>query len=156
MSELARTEPFELVSNDPIQVRGGILELEKAMLKLPQIEMETVHHFAPGVYARELQIPAGTLLTGKIHKTEHINVVSAGDISVLTENGVKRIKAPFTFVSKPGTKRLGLAHTDTVWTTFHVTDETDLVKIEELVIAKTHDETDALIARDVQMLMEGV
>ncbi len=115
---------------------GAILALEREMERMPgRLEdMDVAHHFAPGVYARELRIPAGTLLTGKMHKTTHLNVVSAGDITVWTEDGMKRIQAPFTFVSHPGTKRVGYAHSDTVWTTIHVTDETDLERIEAEVI----------------------
>lgn len=104
------------------------------MLRMEQLPIETHHHFAPGQYAREIVIPAGTLLTGKKHKTEHLNVVSKGEITVWTEDGMRRIKAPFTFVSKPGTKRVGLAHEETVWITIHATSETDLVKLEAELI----------------------
>lgn len=110
------------------------LEREIAMLPSRLPDLPVFHHFAPGVYAREMRIPAGVLVTGKIHKTTHLNIVSAGELTVWTEDGMKRIRAPFTFVSKPGTKRVGLAHEDTVWTTIHATNETDLEKIEAEVI----------------------
>lgn len=111
-----------------------IKRLEREMLAMAQLEIETRHHFAPGQYAREIVIPEGTLLTGKTHKTEHLNVVSKGDITVWTESGMRRIKAPFIFVSKPGTKRVGLAHEETVWITVHATSETDLAKLEAELI----------------------
>ena len=111
-----------------------IRRLKREMLRMEQLPIETHHHFAPGQYAREIVIPAGTLLTGKKHKTEHLNVVSKGEITVWTEDGMRRIKAPFTFVSKPGTKRVGLAHEETVWITIHATSETDLVKLEAELI----------------------
>ena len=111
-----------------------IRRLEREMLRMEQLPIDTHHHFAPGQYAREIVIPAGTLLTGKKHKTEHLNVVSKGEITVWTEDGMRRIKAPFTFVSKPGTKRVGLAHEETVWITIHATSETDLVKLEAELI----------------------
>lgn len=111
-----------------------IRRLEREMLRMEQLPIDTHHHFAPGQYAREIVIPAGTLLTGKKHKTEHLNVVSKGDITVWTEDGMRRIKAPFTFVSKPGTKRVGLVHEETVWITIHATSETDLVKLEAELI----------------------
>lgn len=117
-------------------LRDQILYIESEIAKVDQVECPIKHIFAPGVYAREMTIPAGTILTGKIHATEHINILSQGDISVLTEEGMKRLQAPFSFVSKPGTKRVGYAHTDVVWTTIHVTNETDLDKIEAEVIAK--------------------
>lgn len=111
-------------------------ELEGRMhAEFPAVEIEPVHYFADGLYAREITIPAGTLLTGKIHKTRHLNVVSAGEISVWTEGEpVRRIRAPFTFVAEPGTRRVGFAHEDTVWTTIHSTPETDLAALEAALI----------------------
>lgn len=105
----------------PMQARGVIHATEEQMSKLPQVlaDMPLFHHFATGLYARELHIPAGVMVTGAIHKAEHLNLVLKGDISVLTEDGPKRIKAPAILVSKPGTKRLGFAHEDTVWLTVH-------------------------------------
>lgn len=126
----------------PAEMRGRILALEKAILARPEhaVVIEPKHYFADGMYAREIFIPAGTVLTGKIHKTEHINVLSQGEISVMTDEGVKRLKAPCTIIAKPGTKRVGYAHTDTVWTTFHATKETDLDKLEAELIAPTFEE----------------
>lgn len=137
MNEMIETPDVPaLLPNVP--TRDQINAAERALAqhpgRIPVADLKVVHHFAPGVYARELTIPAGVMLTGKIHKTEHLNVVSAGDITVWTEDGMKRVQAPYTFVSKPGTKRIGLAHSDTVWTTIHVTHETDLDRIEAEVI----------------------
>jgi hypothetical protein len=143
------------VSQDKMSIREKIDLIEAEMKKAPQLEIATTHHFSKGLYAREIFIPKGTLLTGKIHKTEHLNIVSQGDISVLTEGGIKRVQAPFTMISSPGTKRIGYAHEDTVWTTIHATEETDLEKLEEELIAKTHDE--ALLTEDtVKQLKEDV
>jgi hypothetical protein len=112
-----------------------LMRLEAAMKEMPQLEIPVRHWFAPGMYAREVTIPAGACVTGKIHKYPHLNIISAGDISVLTEEGVKRIQAPFTLLSPAGVKRVGFAHTDTVWTTIHASIETDLAKLEEHFIA---------------------
>lgn len=132
--------------------REQIFALERNLNTLPQVELTLQHHFTPGMYAREMTIPAGTILTGKIHKTSHLNIVSAGDITVWTEGGMKRIKAPFSFVSHPGTKRVGLTHAETVWTTIHVTEETDLDKLEDLLT----EPSDILIERAaIQALMDG-
>jgi hypothetical protein len=99
--------------------------------RLPQIDIEPVHWFADGIYAREITILAGTLLTGKMHRTQHLNIISKGSITVWSaEHGAKRIDAPCTFVASPGTRRVGFAHEDTVWTTVHATTETDLDKLE--------------------------
>jgi len=111
-----------------------IFRLEEEILKQPQVILPLRHYFAKGMYAREMFIPKGTVLTGAIHKTQHMSVISQGEISVMTEDGIKRLKAPHLLVSEPGMKRAGYAHEDTTWTTFHVTEETDVEKLEaELV-----------------------
>ena len=110
------------------------------MNKLPQVEIPVRHYFSHGVYAREITIPKGTIVLGKIHKFSQLNICSKGDHSVLTENGVIRVQAPFTIVSPPGTQRIGYAHEETVWTTIHGTDLTDVDKIEEYFIAQNYQE----------------
>lgn len=117
-----------------VPTREQIEALERHMRKLPPLAITTTHYFANGLYAREIFIPKGCLLTGKVHRAEHLNIVSCGDITVWTEQGMKRVKAPFTMVSKPGTKRVGLAHEDTVWTTVHATCETDIDALEALLV----------------------
>lgn len=129
-----KIEPF--LDLDALSMRQKVHLLESELLKQPQVEMPVNHYFSQGVYARELTIPADTVLTGEIHKYQQLNILSKGDISVLTENGVIRVQAPFTIVSPPGTKRIAYAHTECVWTTIHGTEETNLEKIELHFIAK--------------------
>jgi len=136
-----------------ISTRGKVEAIEAELLKLPQVAMEVRHHFAPGMYARELHIPAGTLLTGKIHKYAQINILSKGTIRVLTENGIEEVSASFTVVSPPGTKRIALAVTDCVWTTLLPTDEKDPDVIEEHFTVATEAEYEAfLIAENTKCL----
>lgn len=128
-------------------LREKVLRLEDALRQYPQLPQDVHHHFAPGVYMRELRIPQGAVLTGKIHRTEHLNILAKGDISVLTEHGVERLKAPCVIKSSPGIKRAGYAHEDTVWICVHATTETDLQKLEAELIAPSFE---ALGELDVQ------
>lgn len=141
----------------PEQMRASIMKLEAAMMAMPDqhVEFSTTHHFAPGIYMRELFIPKGVVLTGKIHKTEHMNILSQGDITVWTEGGMKRLKASTVIKSMPGIKRVGYAHEDSVWITVHpnVTEERDTDKIEQMLIAKTFDEVLQFI--DPKKIQEG-
>ena len=121
-------------------LRGKVLALEAAMREMPQLEIEPVHYFAEGLYAREITIPKGCTLTGKIHLFEHLNIISKGDISVMTEDGIRRIKAPATIISKPGIKRVGYAHEETVWTTIHACTETDVDKIEDVLVVDSYEQ----------------
>lgn len=115
---------------------------EREVVRMPQIVLDVAHHFAPGVYLREMRAPAGAWITSKIHLTEHHFIVSKGALSVLGDDGKwTLIRAPFHGVTKPGTRRLAFFHEDTVWTTVHATDETDIEKIEGLILL---DHTDHL------------
>lgn len=100
-----------------------------------RVEMPVKHRFTPGIYSREIHIPAGTMLTSAIHRTEHPFVISKGRIAVISENEGRVIyEAPHHGVTKPGTRRLLHAETDTVWTTFHATEETDVQKICDTIL----------------------
>lgn len=102
------------------------------------------HVFAPGAYARTIFIPADTLLVGKIHRHAHLNMLMQGTVSLATEEGPVMLKAPQVLCSKAGTKRVVYAHTDTIWTTVHLTDSTDLDVIEEEIICTTYADFEAL------------
>lgn len=135
------------IPQDPVAFRASVMELQRVMAEYPQVETPLKHYFAHGVYAREMTIPAGTAVIGKIHKYEHISVVSKGEIIVFTEHGAKRIKAPYTMVAPPGTKRAVIALTETIWTTFHATESRDLTEIEAQVIAPDYEELESFLRR---------
>ena len=98
------------------------------------------HTFVDGAYVRELFMPKGLLFVTKIHKITHPYFLMTGDCLVLTEDGIRRIKAPHSGITLSGTKRIIYTYEDTTWITVHVTKEKDLQKIEDEVIAKTYDE----------------
>lgn len=98
------------------------------------------HTFVDGAYVREIFLPKGMLFVTKIHKKTHPYFIMKGDVSVLTEDGIARIQGPHSGITTAGTKRLILTHEDTVWITVHATNETDISKIEEEVIAKDFSE----------------
>lgn len=136
------------------QRRKAIMALEDALLKEEQVELDVEHYFTDGLYARRLFVPKGTLLTGKIHKFSSLNILLKGEISLATENGEVRKVAPYVVASKPGIKRVGLAHTDCEWLTVHGNrnDETDLNILEEKFTTNDFNE---LPAETVNQLLEN-
>lgn len=137
-----------------LSLRHDIQKLEDTINNsqhLTKVEIEVKHYFANGLYAREAYIPKGVVCTGKIHKHEHINIISKGAILVVTEKGKQRIDAPCTIVSPPGTKRAGYALEDTVWTTIHRTKEgmTDLEELEQYLIASSYKDLEWLGSQQV-------
>jgi quercetin dioxygenase-like cupin family protein len=130
--------------------RDDILDFEGHLSKHPGAvfgdndQFPLKHSFAEGVYVREIFIPKGSILTGKIHRHSHPNFLMKGEVIVVTEHqGREHLKAPLSMISKPGTKRAILALEDTVWVTVHVTSETDLKKIEDYVIAPSYEALEA-------------
>lgn len=128
--------------------RTRICDLEEAMKTLPDSynmeefnEGKITHHFGTGVYGRELFIPKGNVIVSKIHRGKTFNVIAKGVISVICpNNGYNTYEGPHCFVSEPFTKRIVIAHEDTLWITSHGTHKTDLDEVEEEIIAKDFSE----------------
>lgn len=116
--------------------REQIYRFEDAIAAGPTIDADsrTSHTYGPGFYARTLTLKAGEPLTGKIHATEHIFILSKGELLVATEEGSQRLVAPYQMVCRAGLKRAGYAVTDVEVTNIHITEETDLVKLEAALI----------------------
>lgn len=121
--------------------RAAILEFQAKLDKAPQCEPPLRHHFAPGLYAREMFLCAPTVIVGKIHRHEHVNTVSKGRCLVFTEDGPQMIEAGDTFISKLGTKRIVFVLEDVLWTTTHAnpTDSRDIAWLEDQLIAPAYD-----------------
>lgn len=133
--------------------RERILVLEDAMKQLPASydmkefnEGKVHHHFATGVYGRELFIPKGNVIVSKIHKAKTFNVIASGRIAVICPHkGYNVYEGPHCFVSEPFTKRVVIALEDTLWITSHgYTGSEDLDKVEDEIIAKDFSEAPLL------------
>ena len=122
--------------------RAAIQRLEMAMEAMPQVEQPLTHHFANGLYGREIFIPKGSIIVTKIHKQENISFLLKGKLSVITENGVDVFTAPAMFVTKPGTKRVLYSHNDVIFATVHPnpTNTDNLETLEAGIIAGSFDE----------------
>ena len=92
-------------------------------------ETTTVNWFAKDIYSRWLKFPAGTLLTGQIHKFEHFFMLVSGTAVIYsTEISTIKITAPWMTISPKGSQRAILALTDVTIATFHpnVIEEEDM------------------------------
>lgn len=145
--------------------REKINNLELAMLQEDQVEVPVKHRFSGGIYAREITIPKGTLLTGRIHKFDHFDIMLSGDVTVSTDNGeVKRLTGLNIMEGKAGKKRAGFAHEDTHWITFHSAEERNPEEMYEFLTCGSFQELDdfnlmlenamAQIEHDEQVLVE--
>jgi len=132
------------------QFRNGIMKVQEnienhpngltgeALQKLNPLK----HSFADGCYIREIFNPKGELLVTKIHKVSHPFFLMKGDMTILMEDGIKRIKAPHYGITPAGTKRIIYCHEDCIFVTVHATKLTDVDKIEEEIVSKDFDDFD--------------
>ncbi len=115
--------------------QGSVAELGKLRAGFEQTECPVTHRFAPGVYLREIFMPADTVVIGKIHKTEHFNILIKGACLIVHPDGRREeLRAPMTFVSGAGVQKVLYILEDMIWQTVHVTHETDLLKLEAELI----------------------
>lgn len=106
-------------------------------MNITQVSEETLpltHSFSEGVYAREIFMPKGMVVVGHEHKTTHLNIVSVGSAYVWMNGEKTFIKAPYTFESKAGVRKVLYILEDMFWTTIHKTEERDLDKLTELCV----------------------
>lgn len=125
------------LSDQALDVSSKIDSLEAEMLKMPQVDCPVQHHFGPGVYIREVKLPAGSAVIGHYHKTSHLNTLVQGKLILINEDGthVER-EAPYTFVSGEGRKVAYIVE-DVVFHNIFATDETDIDKLEETYLIKS-------------------
>ena len=136
MIEMMRAMP----ENFSMREKAFMLEALMKTSDEATTELPLVHHFGAGLYARELHIPRGMITVGKVHKYSCLNILAKGERSTLVGDEIKRIKAPYIYVSEAGIKRVSYTHQDAIWITVHATDETDVARLEEMLVATSEAE----------------
>jgi hypothetical protein len=131
-------------------IRDKILGFERILANHPDSQfgdtedLPVEHLFGGGMCIRQMFIPAGTIVVGKIHRHAHPNFLLQGEVIVVTEHGGReKITAPHSMISEPGTKRVVYALTDVLWAVVHKTDTTDPIELEHEVIAPSYEALEA-------------
>lgn len=135
-SDLAVSENLQLAL-EAVKSDRRFNELEHVIAMLPRADMPVTHHFTPGIYIRTIVMPAGTVLTSKIHRTEHPFFVIRGMAMVYSDaDGPQLVRAPHFGITKPATRRALVILEDCVWTTAHAnpTDTRDIEEVERRII----------------------
>lgn len=136
-------------------LRARVMNLEDAIRQLPGAIIGTnngkgngdvEHYFANGVYCRSITIPAGMVLTGKIHRYECVNILAQGKVAVTNpeQEHPDILEAPHIWVSPPGSKRALYVMEDVVWITAHPAkkgaSEDDLEDLEKELTANSYEQ----------------
>lgn len=94
-------------------------------------ELPVTHTFSDGMYTREMFIPKNTIVIGRVHKKECINICSKGSLNILSFDGeVFQVSAPFNATSQPGSIKIGFALEDSIWINVFRTDAIDIDSAE--------------------------
>lgn len=100
-----------------------------------QAPYELKHSFAPGIYLREIFMPApkgvqveegqiaGTMLIGHEHNFEHFNMVLSGRALVSINGIVEEIVGPCYFKSGAGVRKVLWVIEDMRWVTIHPNED---------------------------------
>jgi hypothetical protein len=141
------------MSETPAIYQGNldkILAFEQLVGAAEQTELPVKHYFAPGVYVRECFIRAGVCFTGRVHKHPHIAMITMGEVAFAsTTDEPMRVQAPYTFHTPAGTKRAGIAITDTVFATVHgIPPELggDVEAVEALLVTDTFEDLELCLS----------
>jgi hypothetical protein len=118
MSQLKRSEAITKIYDleNKLLARDDCLYLE---------DMEYQHWFAPGLYGRQITMPANLALTTMIHASENIAILAKGKMTIYSENGIDVIEAPHVMITKIGTKRAIYCHSEVVFITVHHNPENE-------------------------------
>tara|TARA_R110000764_G_scaffold13150_2_gene37995 strand:- start:4545 stop:5024 length:480 start_codon:yes stop_codon:yes gene_type:complete len=154
MNELEKTE-------HKLSMRSKIQDLEHGLLAAADDETIVAgdnnglgnklaplkHSFADGVYVRQMSMPQGTAVVGKIHKRDHIWFLLEGEISVATEDVVEDYIAPCYVTSSGGTKRVILALEDSIFVNIHPNpaNTENLVELEKYNVVTSYEEYEKYI-----------
>lgn len=134
---MAENNTIRRVNNNHSAVAEFVKNLEVEMLKHEQAPCSVYHHFSPGLYIREVNLPAGIFAIGHHQKTRHLNIMLKGSVSILNNDGsVSKLEAPMIFTGEPG-RKCGYVHEDVVWLNVYPTEETDIEKLEETYLDKS-------------------
>lgn len=128
--------------------RLPIAEVEKHFLQhVPQESCPVQHHFGPGIYIREVHLPAGIMVIGHEHKDAHTNLFLSGKLNLYQDDGsCQTLEAPMLFVSPPG-RKMAYTLTPCVWQNIYATTETDIQALEDTLFAKSREFESAVAAR---------
>ena len=103
-----------LVQNNDLE---GIHGDGKSIAVVPDIPI--TNYFADGIYLRQMEMPADTVVVGAIHNHLHAWFLLTGRVLINNNGEIIEHIAPCFTISKPGSKRLIYALEDSIFVNVH-------------------------------------
>jgi hypothetical protein len=98
------------------------------------------HSFSEGVYIREMFMPQGGLVIGKLYKISHTWFLLSGELEVVTDEGANYYIAPCYVNAPEGTKRVLRAVTDIIFVNVYPNPDniTDIETLENMLTCTSY------------------
>lgn len=118
--------------------------------ELAPVETPIRHFHTDELYGRYITVPANSVFTTYVHKSDHISIALQGHITIVDQDGSEmEVRGPDAFVTKAGTQRVVYVHETITFMTVHACKEQDDEKVVEALGFKTTKEYEE------QMLLEA-
>lgn len=147
MDKLEIYKEHRIISKDFI---NKVETLENAMLASDDIRIAKgnsdmfplKHSFSEGVYIREMFMPQGGLVIGKLYKISHTWFLLSGELEVATDEGNEYYIGPCYVNAPEGTKRVLHAVSDVIFVNVYPNPDniTDTDKLEEILTCSSYKE----------------
>lgn len=150
VEQIEVVEPTESKVLTSLEINEAIEQLAQ----LPQCEMPLTHRFSPGIYMREIFMPAGARVVGAVHKTKHFNVILCGRAKVYMDGKVHEVIAPCVIESEAGVQKILKIEEDMRWMTIHAnpSEERDIAVLENSLA--DFSVTPVLASKDASMPLD--
>ena len=108
------------------------------------------HTFADGVYVRQMDMKAGSMVVGAIHNHLHVWFLLTGSVTIATEDITEDYIAPCYVVSTPGVKRVILANEYSIFVNIHKnpSNTRDIDQLEKEIVALNYEEYEEYINKN--------
>ena len=107
------------------------------------------HTFADGIYIRQMDMKAGSMVVGAIHNHLHVWFLLTGRLAVATEDSIEEFLAPCYVLATPGSKRVIYATEDSIFINIHKNPDNikDINELESEIVSKTFEEYEQYIKK---------
>jgi len=102
---------------------------------LDLIDPRTAHHFAAGVYVREMDLLAGQSAKTHMHNYDHLSILGKGEVEVEVDGITTHYTAPACILIKAGAVHGLFALSDSTWFCAHAAEE-DFIEVLDLKLTQ--------------------
>lgn len=103
------------------------------------VDPDVRHHFSDGLYARQMRIPKGYAAGQHAHEYSHFSILAKGKVLMKSDDAETVFVAPACIEVPAHRMHTIVALEDCEWFCIHATSETDVDKLDEVLISKKED-----------------